>query len=208
MTVWKVCHVDMERFYSWICKGMTTGRVARSSNWPLAVTELGEKENMRHTQSMQNQHGRWLLKCSVVSKWWNICFWGIILGWWHNYKENSANWDDVQHIRFVVRPPYSVIIFMSRDHYFIPYCFSLLSRDIKELTCDTSRQYTFLVKMFPRKLQHITVAEIKTATHRCCSLLQGGHANGKTSIFKRRCKIPTCHIRVTFQMLFLLHCRI
>lgn len=40
--------------------------------------------------------------------------------------------------------------------------------------------------------------------HYSCSLLQGGQVNGKTH-FKRRCRIPTCPIRMTFQILFLFH---
>lgn len=119
MTVWKVCHADMERFYSWICRGMATGRVARSSNWPLAVIELGEEE--KHETNTKCTKSAWEVVVKIFSC-ENIVeyqLWGIISDWWHNYRENSANWDDAQCITFMVRPPNSLIIFMPRDYYFM-----------------------------------------------------------------------------------------
>lgn len=91
MTVWKVCHVDMERFCSWICRGMATGRGARASHWPLAVIEI--EEEIKHETNTKCTKPAWEVAVRI-SKYEDIvqyCVWGIISNWWHSYRESSAN---------------------------------------------------------------------------------------------------------------------
>lgn len=125
MTVWKVCHVDMERSCSWICRGTATGRAAGSSNWPLAVMESGKEEKHETNTKCTKPAREVVVKIFNCENTVKYQLWGIISYWWHDHREYSANWADAQCIRFIVRPPNSLIVLVPRDYYFLYYSLAL-----------------------------------------------------------------------------------